>query len=142
MGIKILVLRLWAQMQHSVELGWGRLLVLFGLNFFTIAWQNIHMYKSEQLAVLGVDALFLLAGVTIFVILLDLVPGSAVPSLPEFNGRMQDEHTLEVELDKSQSLNSLFEQLSAQGVKVLSMRNKANRLEELFVNLVEEGRKA
>ena len=74
--------------------------------------------------------------------LLDLVPGSAVPSLPEFNGRMQDEHTLEVELDKSQSLNSLFEQLSAQGVKVLSMRNKANRLEELFVNLVEEGRKA
>lgn len=74
MGIKILVLRLWAQMQHSVETGWGRLLVLFGLNFFTIAWQNIHMYKSEQLAVLGVDALFLLAGVTIFVILLDLVP--------------------------------------------------------------------
>ena len=74
--------------------------------------------------------------------LLDLVPGSQVPILPEFNGRMQDEHTLEVELDKSQSLNSLFEQLSAQGVKVLSMRNKANRLEELFVNLVEEGRKA
>ena len=74
--------------------------------------------------------------------LLDLVPGSTVPALPEFNGRMQDEHTLEVELDKSQSLNSLFEQLSAQGVKVLSMRNKANRLEELFVNLVEEGRKA
>ena len=74
--------------------------------------------------------------------MLDLAPGSAVPNVPEFNGRMQDEHTLEVELDKSQSLNSLFEQLSAQGVKVLSMRNKANRLEELFVNLVEEGRKA
>ena len=74
--------------------------------------------------------------------LLDLVPGSTVPALPEFNGRMQDENTLEVELEKSQSLNSLFEQLSAQGVKVLSMRNKANRLEELFVNLVEEGRKA
>ena len=74
--------------------------------------------------------------------LLDLVPGSIVPALPEFNGRMQDENTLEVELEKSQSLNSLFEQLSAQGVKVLSMRNKANRLEELFVNLVEEGRKA
>lgn len=74
--------------------------------------------------------------------LLDLVPGSSVPALPEFNGRMQDENTLEVELEKSQSLNSLFEQLSAQGVKVLSMRNKANRLEELFVNLVEEGRKA
>ncbi|WP_421268027.1 ABC transporter ATP-binding protein [Aeromonas veronii] len=74
--------------------------------------------------------------------LLDLAPGSAVPEVPEFNGRMQDERTLEVDLDKSQSLNSLFEQLSNQQVQVVSMRNKANRLEELFVNLVEEGRKA
>lgn len=74
--------------------------------------------------------------------MLDLAPGSAVPNLPEFNGRMQDERTLEVDLDKSQSLNSLFEQLSSQQVQVLSMRNKANRLEELFVSLVEEGRKA
>ncbi|MCH7370345.1 MULTISPECIES: ABC transporter ATP-binding protein [Aeromonas] len=74
--------------------------------------------------------------------MLDLAPGSAMPNVPEFQGRMQDERTLEVELDKSQSLNSLFEQLSAQGVQVQSMRNKANRLEELFVNLVEEGRKA
>ena len=74
--------------------------------------------------------------------LLDLAPGSAVPNVPEFNGRMPDERTLEVDLDKSQSLNSLFEQLSNQQVQVLSMRNKANRLEELFVTLVEEGRKA
>lgn len=74
--------------------------------------------------------------------MLDLAPGSPVPQVPEFQGRMQDERTLEVELDKSQSLNSLFEQLSTQGVQVQSMRNKANRLEELFVNLVEEGRKA
>ncbi|MFQ2033523.1 ABC transporter ATP-binding protein [Aeromonas veronii] len=74
--------------------------------------------------------------------LLDLAPGSAVPEVPEFNGRMPDERTLEVDLDKSQSLNILFEQLSNQQVQVVSMRNKANRLEELFVNLVEEGRKA
>lgn len=74
--------------------------------------------------------------------LLDLAPGSAIPEVPEFNGRMPDERTLEVDLDKSQSLNSLFEQLSNQQVQVVSMRNKANRLEELFVNLVEEGRKA
>ncbi|HEH9439805.1 ABC transporter ATP-binding protein [Aeromonas sobria] len=74
--------------------------------------------------------------------LLDLAPGSAAPNVPQFNGRMPDERTLEVDLDKSQSLNSLFEQLSSQQVQVVSMRNKANRLEELFVNLVEEGRKA
>jgi ABC-2 type transport system ATP-binding protein len=37
---------------------------------------------------------------------------------------------------KSQGLNSVFAQLSEQGISVLSMRNKTNRLEELFVNLV------
>jgi len=37
-------------------------------------------------------------------------------------------------------LNGLFQQLGEQGITVLSMRNKANRLEELFVSLVENGR--
>ncbi|MBQ4862668.1 ABC transporter ATP-binding protein [Pseudoalteromonas sp. MMG013] len=53
---------------------------------------------------------------------------------------LTDEHTLEVEVKKSQSLNEVFAQLSAQGNTVLSMRNKANRLEELFVGLLEQGR--
>ncbi|MBE0366454.1 MULTISPECIES: ABC transporter ATP-binding protein [Pseudoalteromonas] len=53
---------------------------------------------------------------------------------------LTDEHTLEVEVRKSQSLNEVFAQLSAQGNTVLSMRNKANRLEELFVGLLEQGR--
>ncbi|VTP64143.1 Uncharacterised protein [Leclercia adecarboxylata] len=38
----------------------------------------------------------------------------------------------------SQGINSVFSQLSQQGIQVLSMRNKANRLEELFVSLVHE----
>jgi ABC-2 type transport system ATP-binding protein len=54
---------------------------------------------------------------------------------------MTDDHTLEVEVAKSQGLNEVFTQLSAQGNTVLSMRNKANRLEELFVTLLEQGRK-
>ncbi|MBQ4851108.1 ABC transporter ATP-binding protein [Pseudoalteromonas sp. MMG012] len=53
---------------------------------------------------------------------------------------LTDEHTLEVEVKKSQSLNEVFAQLSTQGNTVLSMRNKANRLEELFVGLLEQGR--
>jgi ABC-2 type transport system permease protein len=43
-----------------------------------------------------------------------------------------------VEVLREQGINSVFAQLSAQGVQVLSMRNKANRLEELFVTLVHE----
>ncbi len=43
---------------------------------------------------------------------------------------------------KAQGLNGVFSALTAQGIQVLSMRNKANRLEELFVSLVENGRGA
>jgi len=48
-----------------------------------------------------------------------------------------DEHTVEAEMSRTHDLNSLFAALSARGVTVTSMRNKANRLEELFVRLVE-----
>jgi len=48
-----------------------------------------------------------------------------------------DDHTLEAEMSRAHDLNSLFAALSARGVTVTSMRNKANRLEELFVRLIE-----
>ncbi|EPI8559890.1 ABC transporter ATP-binding protein [Vibrio fluvialis] len=46
--------------------------------------------------------------------------------------------SLEIELEKTQGMNHVFTQLSEQGVNVMSMRNKANRLEELFVNIVRQ----
>ncbi len=72
--------------------------------------------------------------------ILDLaVPVSAL-QLPGFKWQTLNDSSIEVEIEKSVGLNSLFEALSAQQIKVVSMRNKANRLEELFVRLVEEGR--
>ena len=50
-----------------------------------------------------------------------------------------DSQTLEVTLTEGESLNNVFEQLNQQGIEVSSMRNKANRLEELFMRLVEQG---
>ncbi|MFK5985682.1 MAG: ABC transporter ATP-binding protein [Pseudomonadota bacterium] len=47
-----------------------------------------------------------------------------------------DNKTLEVRLDKRQSMNDLFQLLSQQGIDVLSLRNKSNRLEQLFMDLV------
>ena len=67
----------------------------------------------------------------------DLAPRSALPKLEGFQYRLVDTSTLEVEVMREQGLNSVFNQLNAQGVQVLSMRNKANRLEELFVGLVQ-----
>ncbi len=61
--------------------------------------------------------------------------------LEGFENRLLDPTTLEVDVAKSDGLNPVFSQLSEQGIQVMSMRNKANRLEELFVSLVEAGRK-
>ncbi|TRY33100.1 ABC transporter ATP-binding protein [Aliiglaciecola sp. M165] len=71
---------------------------------------------------------------------LDLPIQSQPPALKEFEYRNIDDHTLEVDVNKDVGLNDVFRQLTDQGVTVLSMRNKANRLEELFVRMVESGR--
>ncbi|NNC97949.1 MAG: ABC transporter ATP-binding protein [Gammaproteobacteria bacterium] len=65
----------------------------------------------------------------------------AIHSVPDiahdYTLRLIDEHTLEVDITKDRSINELFAALSEKGLHVLSMRNKANRLEELFMRLVE-----
>ncbi|HEM7132947.1 ABC transporter ATP-binding protein [Providencia rettgeri] len=67
----------------------------------------------------------------------DLMPKSLIPQLLGYESRLIDTSTLEVDVKREQGLNSVFSQFSEQGVQILSMRNKANRLEELFVNLVK-----
>ena len=70
--------------------------------------------------------------------LLDLKESQLVPpDLGPYPARLVDHHTLEVQVDKSQGITDLFRMLSAQGIEVLSLRNKTNRLEELFVSMVE-----
>tara|TARA_R110000868_G_scaffold43409_4_gene146014 strand:+ start:1704 stop:2642 length:939 start_codon:yes stop_codon:yes gene_type:complete len=82
----------------------------------------------------------LLATLNVETFVLDLSKNVNSLSLTGFESRLLDEHTLEVDVLKEDGLNSVFEQLSQQGIQVLSMRNKSNRLEELFVRLVESGR--
>jgi len=52
---------------------------------------------------------------------------------------MREDGSLEASLPKKKSLNALFAALDERGIHVVSMRNKANRLEELFMRLVEQG---
>lgn len=65
----------------------------------------------------------------------------AIHSVPEIDDdytlRFIDEHTLEVDITKDRSMNELFHALGEKNLHVLSMRNKANRLEELFMRFVE-----
>lgn len=60
------------------------------------------------------------------------------PELKGYPCSLLDEHTLVVQVEKSQGLNALFAQLNEKGLHVLSMRNRSNRLEELFLALVDE----
>ncbi|MCD6009272.1 ABC transporter ATP-binding protein [Halomonas sp. IOP_31] len=70
--------------------------------------------------------------------LLDLArPIVAAPALEGFEVEQVEASQLSLGLRKGQRLNDAFSQLSAQGVEVVSMRNRANRLEELFVSMVE-----
>ncbi|HJW06176.1 MAG TPA: ABC transporter ATP-binding protein [Rhodanobacter sp.] len=76
-----------------------------------------------------------------FVLDVTAIP-TTLPSISNVTLRRRDDHTLEAEMARSHDLNSLFATLSTHGIMVTSMRNKTNRLEELFVRLVESGRHA
>ena len=72
-----------------------------------------------------------------FVLNLDVELHSA-PTLDGYQVRLLDPSTLEVEVESRQGMNDLFQRLTQGGLRVVSMRNKANRLEELFIRLVEQ----
>ena len=60
------------------------------------------------------------------------------PQLIGYPARLVDNRTLEVQVDKAVGITGLFTQLALQHIEVQSLRNKTNRLEELFVSLVEK----
>ncbi|MBZ4194920.1 MAG: ABC transporter ATP-binding protein [Candidatus Contendobacter sp.] len=65
-------------------------------------------------------------------------PLPKTPEIPGYPLWQLDPLTLEVEVAKALGINTLFRQLSERGIEVASLRNKANRLEELFLHLVEK----
>lgn len=96
--------------------------------------RNIAIIDSGEI-VQNTSMKALLATLDIETFVLDVVQLPDALSL-DVTFRCIDSHTLEVEVSKSESLNGVFAKLSEQGVEVKSMRNKSNRLEELFVRLV------
>jgi len=64
-------------------------------------------------------------------------PFGVLPQVADYQLHALDDHSFEVVINKGQALNPLFAACTAQGIDVISMRNKVNRLEELFVSLVQ-----
>ena len=71
----------------------------------------------------------------IFMLDLQNMPQNRPLLIEHYPHKLLDENTLEVEVQRAQGLTNLFTQLTAQNVEVLSMRNKSNRLEELFLKM-------
>ncbi|HGS5116245.1 ABC transporter [Vibrio cholerae] len=84
---------------------------------------------------------FLLSKLHVETFVLDVDGNAPIAPLQGVVKQQMVEGSLEIELEKSQGINHVFTQLTEQGVKVLSMRNKVNRLEELFVSIVNSGKR-
>ena len=65
-------------------------------------------------------------------------PTKKLPSMKNFKINSIDSTTIEVEVNRKNNINELFEIFNESGISVASMRNKRNRLEELFINLLNE----
>lgn len=70
--------------------------------------------------------------------ILDIVGEGELPQLDGVVSQQLINGSLEIEVEKTQGLNHVFNQLTEKGIQVMSMRNKANRLEELFVSIVQQ----
>ena len=65
-------------------------------------------------------------------------PLESEPNVEGFDLKLEDPLTLVTAVNKEKSINSLFEQLNKLGIKVKSMRNESNRLEELFIEMIKK----
>ena len=63
-------------------------------------------------------------------------PIKELPNLDDYNLKLVDTTTIEVEVDRERNINKLFEILTKKNINITSMRNKTNRLEELFLKLL------
>jgi len=101
--------------------------------------RNIAIIDHGEI-VQNTDMKSLLATLEVETFVLDIRdPLTVAPQMEGIQFKLRDEFTLEAALPKQKSLNALFSALDGTGVRVMSMRNKANRLEELFLRLVDKG---
>jgi ABC-2 type transport system ATP-binding protein len=139
-GVDIEIRRsMWSFLQQINQQGVTIILTTHYLEEAEMLCRNIAII-DKGIIVNNTSMKALLSTLNIETFVLDLSKNISSLTLEGFESRLVDEHTLEVDVPKESGLNSVFEQLTQKEVQVLSMRNKSNRLEELFVRLVESGR--
>ena len=132
-GVDIEIRRsMWTFLKEINEQGITIILTTHYLEEAEMLCRNIAII-DKGIIVQNTSMKSLLATLNIETFILDLAGEHQNITLTGFEHRLLDVHTLEVDVAKEESLNNVFEQLSNQQIQVLSMRNKSNRLEELFV---------
>ena len=133
-GVDIEIRRaMWDFLQQLNEEGITIILTTHYLEEAEMLCRNIAIIDGGEI-VENTTMKGLLAQLDIETFVLDLVPTQHQVSIDGIVSRQFDDHTLEIDISKHQSLNQVFAQLSSQNVEVKSMRNKSNRLEALFVS--------
>lgn len=136
-GVDIEVRRsMWTFLKKINEQGITIILTTHYLEEAEMLCRNIAIIDKGKI-VKNTSMKALLATLNVETFVFDIASGANQISIKGFESRANDDQTLEVDVPKTSGLNPVFEELSKQNVQVMSMRNKSNRLEELFVRLVE-----
>jgi len=137
-GVDIEVRRgMWDFLQDLNEQGITIILTTHYLEEAEMLCRNIAIIDGGEI-VEDTSMKALLSQLDIETFILDLNCDDKSIELKNIEHKIIDNRTLEVDLRKEQTLNQVFEQLSNQDIGVLSMRNKSNRLEALFVSLISQ----
>ncbi len=140
-GVDIEIRRsMWAFLQEINAAGVTIILTTHYLEEAEMLCRNIAII-DKGIIVENTSIKTLLSKLNIETFVLDVQTDKTVIVLTDVKYTFKD-NQIEVEVAKEDGLNHVFTQLTEQGVQVMSMRNKANRLEELFVKLVEAGRES
>ena len=128
---------MWEFLRELNEHGTTIILTTHYLEEAEMLCRNIGIIQSGRM-IENTSMKKLLAKLQYETFIFDLAPSKVAPVITGYPSYLEDELTLVVEVERDQGINAIFDQLTAQGIKVLSMRNKSNRLEELFLKITEE----
>lgn len=128
---------MWTFLKELNDNGTTIILTTHYLEEAEMLCRNIGIIQKGQL-IEDTSMKSLLAKLQFETIILDIESSGQMPVIKGYESELMDEGSLSVEVGRDQGINELFNQLTEQGIKVLSMRNKSNRLEELFLKLTKE----
>lgn len=128
---------MWEFLRELNEHGTTIILTTHYLEEAEMLCRNIGIIQSGEL-IENTSMKELLSKLQFETFIFDLAPYETKPVIEGYVCTFEDEQTIAVEVERNQGVNGIFDQLTRQGIKVLSMRNKSNRLEELFLKITEE----